>query len=555
MPILAVVCCAMFLDLVNLSAITIALPTIQKDFGFTNGQLQWVVSAYALTFGGFLLLGGRSGDMWGHRPVLLFGMSVFALFSLVCAVVQTGIALIVARALQGIGAAFTIPSAQAHIGIYFPDPALKSKALGWWAASGSVGFVIGLILGGVLTATIGWRWIFYISLICTCVAIIAALFILPHREVTGLVVAQPQGEDAERLPAPATANFPELTWKTVLRRFDIPGVFTGIPGIILFTYSLTAGGTVGWASGQIIGLLVTSVVLLILFGFVESRSPDPLIPPRLWKGENFTATIFLAAATYAIRQACTYFLTLELQSFGYSPIHTSVVFIPLGVAAFISNNLAGRLLPRLGARFMFIGGWFLILPSLVLFRFISETTNYWRFTFPGMILYIAGVGWVYIAANFVVISSAPKADQGAVAGVFNVAVQVGGAVFGLAVLTAVHDAVVKKTGDALAGYHAVYYGCMVISAVGLVLSLLFVRPPVKAIVPPAVPSVLLGEAAVVEDGNGEGHRVDDEPGKEQSQSGKGAKVFDEESTATGAQTPVPETESEFDTSSRARLRE
>lgn len=168
------------------------------------------------------------------------------------------------------------------------------------------------------------------------------------------------------------------------------------------------------------------------------------------------------------------------------------------------------MIPILGPRLMFAIGWSLIIPALILFRFITESTNYWRFTFPGMILYIAGVGWVYIAANFIVISSAPKSDQGAVAGVFNVAVQVGGAVFGLAVLTAVHDGVIKgHHGDAssaaLAGYRAVYYGCMIISAIGLLLSLVFIKPPVKALAPLVAPSVPLGDAQVQEIvGEGEG---------------------------------------------------
>lgn len=232
----------------------------------------------------------------------------------------SGVPSLICLASTGVGAAFTIPSAQAHIGIHFSDPAEKSVALGWWAAAGSVGFVVGLILGGVLTATIGWRWIFYISLICSGVAIVAAFFILPHREVTKAIAAQPQGEDAERLPAPVTVAFPRLTFKAVIKRFDVPGVLTGVPGIILFTYALTAGGSVGWASGQIIGLLVASVVFLVIFGFIESRSPEPLMPPRLWKGENFTPTIFLAAGTYAIRQAVTYFLTLQLQGTAFHPI-------------------------------------------------------------------------------------------------------------------------------------------------------------------------------------------------------------------------------------------
>ncbi|TVY21381.1 Puromycin resistance protein pur8 [Lachnellula arida] len=482
--ILAVVCSAMFLDLANLSAITIALPTLRKEFSISTGNLQWIISAYALTFGAFLMLGGRGGDIFGHRPMLLFGMSFFALFTLVSALTPTFIGLVIARAFQGIGAAFTIPSAQAHIAIHFPDPAMKASALGIWGASGSLGFIIGLILGGILTDLLGWRWIFWASLIFSGVVTPAAYLFLPagdqsrHRGAPSPEV--PSNDDQPKHSKPLLKSIEER-----LLRFDAPGILLGLPGIITLTYALTSSNQDGWDSPPIISTLVVSIFLLFSFVLYERQAASAILPTHLFKSSSFNLTLILAINTYAVRQACTYFLTVQLQSFGNSPIHTSVLFIPLGVSALISNTIAGRLVPILGARVMFILGWSLSIPGVLLFSFIEDNSSYWRFTFPAMILYIAGIGAVYITANFVVVSSASKSDQGAAAGVFNVALQVGGSILGLAVLTAIAQGIEKRFGppDMQAGgfshvaYQSVYYSCIILCVVGLVLSIFFISVP------------------------------------------------------------------------------
>ncbi|UPX11166.1 uncharacterized protein EKO05_0001788 [Ascochyta rabiei] len=484
--ILVVVCSAMFLDLANLSAITIALPTIQKDFNINTSDLQWIISAYALTFGGFLLLGGRGGDIIGHRRVLLFGMVFFALFSLVCAVSPSFLGLVIARAFQGIGAAFTIPPAQAHIALHFTDPTLKAKALGIWGAAGSLGFIIGLVLGGVLTATLGWRWIFWMSLIISGVVIPAAYVVLPRVPSPRAATPHPVdgGVEANSEPAPAKKELLQSVRERLVR-FDALGISLGIPGILLLTYALTSANTEGWNDPKIIATLVVSTLLVVAFILYERSAPQAILAPHLFRDLSFNLTMILAVNTYAVRQACTYFLTVQLQSYGTSAIHTSVLFIPLGISALIFNTLSGRLVPILGARPMFIIGWALSIPGVLLFSFITEHTSYWRYTFPGMILYIAGIGAVYITANFVVVSSASKSDQGAAAGVFNVALQVGGSVLGLAVLTAVAQGVEMTYGDAHLprgelgglGYRSVYYSCVILSGIGLFLSVFAIRVP------------------------------------------------------------------------------
>lgn len=428
--------------------------------------------------------------MFGHRRVLIFGSCFFALFTLVCALSPTFIGLVIGRAFQGIGAGFTIPSAQAHVAIYFPTPAERAKALGFWAAAGSLGFIVGLILGGVLTALLTWRWIFWISFILSCLVIPAAHLTLPHgqctkKESTASSVNEQPTEDVREHEAQHKSRKFLNSFRAALVRFDVLGIALGVPGLLLLTYALTSGNISGWSSPSIISTLVIAVVLLALFVLREAKASQALINPRLFNTSSFNLTLVLAVMTYAIRQACSYFLTLQLQSYGNSPLHTALLFLPMGISALIANSIAGRLVPVLGARAMFVLGWTLCIPSVVLFSFITESTSYWRYTFPGMILYIAGLGVVYITANFVVVSSASKSDQGAVAGVFNVALQVGGSVLGLAVLTAMADSINTRFGKSGAspgelsqvGYRSVYYSCIILSAIALMISLFGVRVP------------------------------------------------------------------------------
>lgn len=211
---------------------------------------------------------------------------------------------------------------------------------------------VGLILGGVLTDLLSWRWIFWISLIFSGIVIPSAMLVLPYAQTKGQPRPDrdPNNEDSGDQP-----NSPKSV-STLLRermvRFDVLGIFLGIPGLLILNYALTSANTDGWSSGQIIGPLVVAVVLLTLFLLHEGRATIPLMPSRLFHNLSFNLTLILAVNTYAVRQACTYFLTIQLQAQGNSPIHTAVLFIPLGISALVSNSLAGRLVPKLGPRVM-----------------------------------------------------------------------------------------------------------------------------------------------------------------------------------------------------------
>jgi MFS family permease len=434
-------------------------------------------------------------------------MSFFAFFTFICGLSPTFIGLVIARAFQGIGAAFTIPSAQAFISLTFPDPKSRAFALGIWGASASAGFVVGLILGGILTDFLGWRWVFWISLMISGVVIPSACLILPQ--------TNPQREEEEirnTQPHERTSRSDSLTLRSLcnsilrrLVRFDALGITLGLPGILLLNYSFSAANTVGWGKGEIIGTLIVSVIMLCAFVYHEHRASVSLVPTQLFRIPSFNVNLILAAMAFAIRQSCTYFLTLQLQSYGNSPIHTAVLFIPLGVAAVISIFFSGKLLSAIGPKRMFILGHVLALPGVILFSFVTSSSNYWAFTFPGMVLYIVGIGFVYVTANFVAVSSARKTDQGTASALFNVALQVGGSVLGLAVLTAVAEGISKRYGTERGarvnevGYRAVYYSCAILCVLGLILSVLGTqrKTGMEVLTPPVEEDVREADASVV----------------------------------------------------------
>ncbi|KAJ4365372.1 hypothetical protein N0V95_000519 [Ascochyta clinopodiicola] len=230
---------------------------------------------------------------------------------------------------------------------------MKAKALGIWGAAGSLGFIIGLVLGGVLTAFLGWRWIFWISLIISGIVIPAAYAILPRVYSPRAATAPPvDGVVVSDSEPPSSRKRLLKSVRERLVRFDALGISLGIPGILLLTYSLTSANTEGWNDPKIIATLVISTLLVVAFILYERSEPQAILAPHLFRDLSFGLTMILAVNTYAVRQACTYFLTVQLQSYGTSAIHTSVLFIPLGISALIFNTLSGRLVPILGAKAM-----------------------------------------------------------------------------------------------------------------------------------------------------------------------------------------------------------
>ncbi|KID84427.1 Major facilitator superfamily domain, general substrate transporter [Metarhizium guizhouense ARSEF 977] len=461
---LFIVCGAFFIDIANLGMANIALPTIQKALGFDDGTLQWVLTAYALTFGGFLMACGRLGDIFGHGNILLLGMTLFNAATLLCALIDNQVGLVIGRAVQGLGAAFTIPPAQSMVSLLFQDPSARIKAFAAWGACGSTGFVVGPIIGGLLTSLVSWNWIFWISLICEGALEIAALALLFSQGLPGA-------------PPPKDAN--KSRWIDLHSQVDALGAALSVPSMALLVYGLTTGNIHGWNKPDVIACLATAVVLVASFIAVEVWvAANPILPKYIWGDRTRAVGCLLAALTYAVWQGCNYLLTLQLQGFGFSAVETAVRFLPLGITAMAVNFVIPTISKHIRPRVLLVISWLAALIGLVLFTRMESEDDYWRYCLPGMILYITGICTVYFVGNVTVVASAPSATQGTVSGVYNMFLNVGGAVVGVALLTVISNTVTSNEGGKthpgalLAGYRAGYYASIAMTGIGVFASLL-----------------------------------------------------------------------------------
>ncbi|KAK7432506.1 hypothetical protein QQZ08_001071 [Neonectria magnoliae] len=297
---LIIVCLVFFIDIANIGMANIALPTIQQKLGYDDGSLQWILTAYSLTFGGFLMAGGRFGDIFGHTNTLIFGMTLFNIATLICALLSDKIGLVVARAFQGLAAAFTVPAAQSLVALSFENPQTRVKAFGAWGAAGSSGFVFGPIIGGLFTSLLTWEWIFWFTLIVEGALEIAALALYFTQNLPSLNASQPDKEGK---------------WSRLHIRLDFLGTFFSVSGLILLVYALTTGNIHGWDTPDVITTLVISVCLLAIFVFVEVKvSSDPILPGYMFEDRVRALGCAAAALTYAVWQGINYLLTLQLQS-------------------------------------------------------------------------------------------------------------------------------------------------------------------------------------------------------------------------------------------------
>ncbi|GHB71890.1 MFS transporter [Streptomyces xanthochromogenes] len=397
------ICLAQLMVVLDVTVMNIALPSVQSDLGFSDGSRQWVITAYSLTFGGLLLLGGRLADLWGHKRTLLTGIIGFAAASaLGGAALNTGM-LIGARALQGIFGAMLVPAVLSLMSVMFTDTKERAKAFGVFGALSGGGAAIGLMLGGLLTQALNWRWTLLINIFIGLAAALGAL---------------------RTLPAPA-ADRPRPG-----PRLDVPGVLLASTGVTGFVYGLSHASEDGWTSAATLGPIGAGLLLLAAFAGWQTRAKSPLLPLRVLADRN-RGGAYLAVGLAVIGNFGMYlFLTYYLQTvLGLSPVQTGAGFLPIAAASvFASTQIGPRLAPRLPARALMGPGFLIAAGGLLILSQITPHSSYWAIVLPGMLITGLGLGTALMPAFSLGTLGARPEDAGIASAMVNTSQQVGGAI-------------------------------------------------------------------------------------------------------------------------------
>ncbi|KAG2171558.1 hypothetical protein INT43_008284 [Umbelopsis isabellina] len=443
---LATACFASFLDVLNLSAVNIAVPTIARDIDLTPSTLPWLMAAYSIAFAAFLLPAGKLGDIYGYRMVYLLGLSLFALTSLLNAVSPNQYALFVFRAIQGLAAACVIPTGIALIANICEDEDERRLGFSLFGSSGPIGLVIGIILGGVLSSSIGWRWIFYVSAICSLAMLILA----------GLFVSDSKNEKTEE-------------------KVDMVGFSLVTSGFILIIFALSDGQ---WHLARDPVTLIIGVLLIIAFLVWQTKTSQPLLHPSWWRRTNFAIAFILNFVNYGSFSGYIYVATLLFQDvFGYTALQTGLYYLPMGIAAFLACNAVGYLTPYMGSRLLVIIGTTIGAAANVGTLFYSTELGFWKLIFPMHLLMGIGQPLTYVAGQNAMLLSAPVHETGTVGAVYNTASQLGSAM-GLAIVTAIINAVNAADShatNAFGGYHAALYALVALEVFCMISGGLFIR--------------------------------------------------------------------------------
>ena len=407
---LAVLALAQLMVVLDTTIVNVALPSIQGALHFSSAaNLQWVVNAYILVFGGFLLLGGRVADRYGRRRLFVSGVVVFAAASLAGGLAGSSAVLVASRAVQGLGGAFMAPAALSLLTVIFAEGEERNRALGVWAAIAGAGGAIGLLAGGVLTTSLSWRWVFFVNLPIAAFTVVAAFRLI--------------GESRDPVGG----------------GFDVAGAVTGTAGLGALVFGLVRANVWGWGSATTLSVLAAAAVLLAAFVVLQLRGSDPLVPPRLFRSRTLVGADVGVLITGAGLFAVFFFLTLYTQEvLGYSALRTGVGYLPLSAMIVTSAGVGSRILGRVGARPIVVTGLFLAAGGLALLVRISPTTGYLDML-PSLLLIGGGVGATFVSLTSSAVAGVPRADAGVASALLNASQQIGGSL-GLAVLTAVATA-------------------------------------------------------------------------------------------------------------------
>src|SRR5215211_1427081 len=470
--ILALLGIAQLMVVLDATIVNIALPSAQHALGFSDESRQWIITAYALSFGSLLLLGGRIGDLVGRKWTFVAGLSGFAVASAVGGMAQNFEVLVAARAAQGAFGALLAPAALSLLSTTFTDARERGKAFGIYGAIAGGGGAAGLLLGGVLTEYLSWRWCLYVNLGFAIPAAIGGLLLLQHR-----------------VP-------------TARRKLDVPGTLTAVGGLLALVYGLTKAETDGWGAGVTLGFLAAAAVLLTAFVLIQRRSAHPLLPLRVVldrnRGGAFAAVGLVGAGMFGVFLFLTYYLQ---QTLGFSPIETGLAFLPMmGAVMVVATTASTALLPRTGPRPLMTLGMVLAAAGMVLLAQLGVDSTYAAHVLPGLIIAGLGLGLVMAPAMNTATLGVESADAGVASATVNTMQQVGGSL-GTALLSTLSASAAssylagKQPGPeaavqaAVHGYTTAFWWAAAIFTVGAVASALLLRAGAPALDPKAEPEV------------------------------------------------------------------
>ena len=452
---LALLCSAYFMVILDVSIVNVALPSIQADLHFSPGDLQWVLSAYALTFGGFLLLGGRTADILGRRRMFMGGVALFTVASLLCGLSTSEGMLIAARAVQGLGAAILSPAALSIITTTFEEGAERNKALGIWGAMGGSGAAVGVLAGGILTKFLGWEWIFFVN-----VPIGVTAFAL-----TRSVVRESRADVRDR-------------------HFDAAGAVLITSALSLLVYALTQANRVGWTSARTIAILVASAVLHLAFIAVERRSPAPLVPLGIFaRLRTLTGANVVSFLVGGLTFAMFFMLSLYMQQvLGLSALQTGAGYLAVALTAIVSSGVAQALVTRASVKPVLIVGVTLMGLGNLWFTQVSPDGSYWIDLLPGFLAIGVGLGFSFVPLSIAALAGVTSQEAGLASGLFNTSQQIGGAL-GVAVFSTVatdRTTTLLKEGESQAaaltsGFTVAFWVAVGFAVVALVATLLMIH--------------------------------------------------------------------------------
>jgi EmrB/QacA subfamily drug resistance transporter len=457
---LLVISCAQLMIVLDATVVNVAIPTIHRALHFSPANLEWLITAYSLTFGGLLLFGGRTGDLYGKRRMFMIGITVFALSSLLGGLAQSDVWLIITRGMQGIGGAIAAPTALSLIATNFPEGRERNRAMGVYAAMSGGGGAVGLLLGGILTSYVSWRWIFFIN-----VPIAAIVLFL----------------------APRALNESETT----SGHLDVPGALTVTGGMLALVYGLSNASTHSWTSTSTLLFLGASVVLLAAFGLLERRSKEPLMPFSIFKNRNRSGSYGLMLCIGIALFSMFYFLTQFLQNVqGWSAVKTGVGFLPMTFGIIVAAGLSSRYVGKIGIRIPLLVGPAMAVVGMLWITRITPTSSYLVILGP-LVIIALGMGLTFVPITLSAVAGVEPHEAGLASALLNTMQQVGGAL-GLAVLATV---AIDATNSKLASLHSHatkayniatthgYTTAFMVSAgiafLGLLISILVIRVPVK----------------------------------------------------------------------------